>query len=70
MTKQALTKKRIIFDEGSGFVSQVIKELAETLGITLEIATNKHAQTFAVLERTHELLKKAVKIGFDAKKSM
>ena len=43
-------------------MSQVIKEVAEVLGITLQYATTKHAQTIGVLERTHASLKKTLKI--------
>ena len=60
MTKHVYPPARISFDEKSDFVSQVIKEVAEVLGITLQHATTKHAQTIGMLERKHASLKKAL----------
>ena len=48
----------MISDKGSVFMSPVIKEIAEVLGISLQHATTKHAQTFGMLERMHVSLKK------------
>ena len=62
MTKHAYVPTTIICDKGSVFMSQVIKEVAEVLGITLQHATTKHAQTTGLLERTHASLKKTLKI--------
>ena len=61
-TKHAYLPTTIISDKRSVFMSQVIKEVAEVLGITLQHATTKHAQTIGLLERTHALLKKTLKI--------
>ena len=58
MTKHAYLRTTIISDKGSVFITQVIKEVAEVLGITLQHATTKHAQTIGMLERTHASLKK------------
>ena len=44
MTRHAYLPTLIITDKGSVFVSQVIHELAEKLGINLKHATTKHAQ--------------------------
>ena len=51
MTRHAYLPSLIITDKGSVFVSQVIHEVAEILGINLKHATTKHAQTVGVLER-------------------
>ena len=58
MTKHAYLPTTIISDRGSVFMSQVIKEVADVLGITLQHATTKHAQTIGMLERTHASLKR------------
>ena len=49
-TKQAYLPTTIFSDRGSVFMSQVIKEVAEVLGITLKDITTKHAQTIGMLE--------------------
>ena len=43
MTKHAYLPTLLITDKGSVFVSQVIHEVAEILGINLKHATTKHA---------------------------
>ena len=70
MTKHAYLPTTIISDKGSVFMSQVIKEVAEFLGITLQHATTKHAQTFGMLGRTHASLKKILKIETGERRSM
>ena len=62
ITKHAYLPTTIISDKGSAFVSQIIKEVAEILGFTLQHATTKHAQVIGKLERTHAALKNALKI--------
>ena len=57
MTRHAYLPTLIITDKGSFFVSQVIHEVAEILGINLKHATTKHAQTIGVLERAHATIK-------------
>ena len=49
ITRHAYLRSLIITDKGSVFVSQVIHEVAEILGINLKHATTKHAQTIGVL---------------------
>ena len=49
MTSHAYLPTLIITDKGSVFVSQVIHEVAEKLGINLKHATTKHAQAIGVL---------------------
>ena len=53
MTKQAYLPTTLISDEGTTFMSQVIKEVAGVLGITLKHAFTNHAQTIGLLERSH-----------------
>ena len=53
MTRHAYLPTLIITDEGSVFVSQIIHEVAEILGINLKHTTTKHAQTIGVIERAH-----------------
>ena len=63
MTRHAYLPKLIITDKGSVFVSQVIHELAEILGINLKHATTKHAKTIGVLERAHATIKTSLKMA-------
>ena len=70
MTRHAYLPTTIISDRGSVFMSQVIKQVAEVLGITLQHATTKHAQTIGMLERTHASLKKTFKIETGERRSM
>ena len=70
MTKHAYLPTTIISDKRSVFMSQVIKEVAEVLGVTLQHATTKHAQTIVMLERTHASLKKTLKIETGEGRSM
>ena len=61
MTRHAYLPTIIITDKGSVFVSQVIHEVAEILGINLKHATTKHAQTIEVLERAPATIKTSLK---------
>ena len=63
MTRHASLPTLIITDIGSVFVSQVIHEVAEKLGINLKHATTKHAQTSGVLERAHATSKTSLKMA-------
>ena len=63
MTRHAYLPTLIITDKGSVFVSQVIHEVAEILGINLKHATTKHAQTIGVLERAHVTIKTSLKMA-------
>ena len=63
MTKHAYLPTTIISGKLSVFMSQVIKEVAEFLGITLQHATTKHAQTIGMLELTHASLKKNLEVS-------
>ena len=63
MTRHAYLPTLIITDKGTVFVSQVIHEVAEILGINLKHATTKHAQTIGVLERAHATIKTSLKMA-------
>ena len=63
MTRHAYLPTLIITDKRSVFVSQVIHEVAEILGIIFEHATTKHAQTIGVLERAHARNKTSLKVA-------
>ena len=63
MTRHAYLPTLIITDKGSIFVSQVKNGVAEILGINLEHATTKHAQTIGVLERAHSTIKTSLKMA-------
>ena len=63
MTRHAYLPTLIITDKGSVFVSQVIHEVAEILGINFKHATTKHAQTIGVLERAHTTIKTSFKMA-------
>ena len=62
MTRHAHLPTLIITNKGSVFVSQVKHEVAEILGISLNHATTKHAQTIGVLERAHASIKISLKM--------
>ena len=70
MTKHAYLLTTNISDKGSVFMSHVIKEVAEVLGIALQHATTKHAETIGILERTHASLKKTLKSETGERRSM
>ena len=65
LTRHAYLPTLIITDKGSVFVSQVIHEVAEKLGINLKPATTKHAQTIRVLERAHATIKTSLELASD-----
>ena len=50
MTKHAYLPTTLISYKVTALMSQVIKEVAGVLGITLKLATKKHAQTIGLLE--------------------
>ena len=62
MTNYACLPTTNIADNGTTFMSHVIKEMAGVLGITLKHATTKHAQTIGMLQQSHKSIKQAVKI--------
>ena len=70
MTKHAYLPMTLISDKGTAFMSNVIKEVAGVLGITLKQATAKHAQTIGWLERSQASIKQALKIESGERKSL
>ena len=70
MTKHAYLPTTLISDKGTAFMSQVIKEVAGVLGITLKHATTKHAQTIGLLEQSHASIKQALKIETGVRRSL
>ena len=52
----------ILSDVGSTIVTQVIKEVADVLEITLEHATTQLAQIIGKLDTTHVSFKKRIKV--------
>ena len=70
MIKHAYLSTTLISDEGTAFMSHVIKEMAGVLGITLKHATTKHAQTIGLLERSHTSIKQALKIETGERRSL
>ena len=70
MTKHAFLPTKLTSDKGSAFVSQVVKEVAGVLFITLKNATTKHAQTVGLLERSHASIREALKIAKGERRSL
>ena len=69
-TKHAKLPTTLISDKCTAFTSHVIKEVAGVLGITLKHATTKHAQTIALLERSHTSIKQSLKIETGKRRSL
>ena len=63
MTRHAYLPTFFITDKGSIFVSHVIHEVAEILGINLKHAKTKHAQAIGVLERAHATIRTLLKMA-------
>ena len=70
MTKHAYLPTTLISDKGTAFTSNVFKEVAGVLGITLKHATTKHAQTIGLLEWSHASIKQALKIETGERRSL
>ena len=70
MTKHAYLATTLISDKGTAFMSHVNKEVAGVLGITLNHATTKHAQTIGPLESSHTSIKQALKIETGERRSL
>ena len=70
LTKHAYLSTTLISNKGSAFLSQVIKEVAGVLGITLKHATTKHAQTIGLLERSYASIKEALNIETGERRSL
>ena len=70
MTKHAYLPTTLITDKSTAFMSHVIEEVAGVLGITLNQATTKPAQTIGVLERSDASIKQALKIETSERRSL
>ena len=70
MTRHAYLPTTLISDKVTAFMSNVLKEVAGVLGITLKHATTKHAQTIGLLERAHASIKQALKIETGERRSL
>ena len=70
MTMHAYLATTLISDKGTAFMSNVIKEVAGVLGVTLKHATTKHAQTIGLPERSHASIKQALKIETGERRSL
>ena len=57
MIKHAYLPTTLISDEGTTFMSHVIKEVTSVLGITLKHITSKQAQTMGLLKQYHASIK-------------
>ena len=63
MTRHNHLSTLIITDKGSVFVSQVVQEVTEIMGIYLRHVTTKHTQTIGVLEGAHATNKTSSKMA-------
>ena len=70
MTKHAYLPTTLTSDKGTAFMSHVVKEVAGFLGITIQHATTKHAQTIGLLKRSHASVKQALKIETSVRRSL
>ena len=70
MTKHVYLPTTLISNKGKSFMSHVIEEVAGVLGITIKHATTMHAHTIALLERSHALIKQALKIKTSERRSL
>ena len=70
MTKHVYLPPTLISDKGTAFMSNVNKELAFVLGITLKHTNTKHAQTIGLLERSDASIKQAMKIETGERRSL
>ena len=62
-TRHACLPTVIMTVEGSVFVSKVMHEVAEVLGITIRHATTEHSQTIGVLEVMYATMKNSLKMS-------
>ena len=70
ITKHAYLPTTLISDKCTAFMSQVIKEVAGVLGITLKHATTEYAQTIGLLEHSHASVDQALKIETGERRSL
>ena len=70
MTKHAYLPTKLISDKGTAFMSHVIQEVADVIGITPNLAPTKHTQTNGQLKRSHASIKQALKIETGERRSL
>ena len=70
VNKHAYLPTTVFSDRGSALVCRMIEEVAEVLGIKLQQATTKHAQTIEVFERKCLSFKKELKAETCERRSM
>ena len=70
MFKHAHLPTTLISDKGTAFTSHVNKEVGGVLGITLNQATTKHAQTIGLLERSHASIRQSLNIETGERRSL
>ena len=70
MTQHAYLPITLIPDKGTASMSHVVIEVTGVLGITLQHAITKHAQTSGLLERSHASIKKALKVETGERRSL
>ena len=70
MTKHAYLPTTLISDKGTALRSNVVKEVAGVLGITLKHATTKHAETNWLLEQSHASIEQALLIETGERRSL
>ena len=70
MTKHAYIPTTAIVDEGTAFMSDVMKEVASVPGITVKHATAKHAQTIGLLERSHASINQPSRVETGERRSL
>ena len=70
MTKHAFLPTTFISAKDTALMSQVIKEVAGVLGITLKHATRKHGQTIWLPEQPHASIKQTLNIETGERRSL
>ena len=70
MTKHAYLQTALIPDKDSAFMSHVFKGVAGVLGISLQHATTKHAQTNGMLKQSHASIEQVLKIETGDRRSL
>ena len=60
-TRHAYVPNTILTDKGPTFTAEVVKRTMEQVGISIEHATIKHAQTISMIEQTHQKLRSTLR---------
>ena len=59
--RHAYLPTSIMTDKGTQFTSELLREVLDTLNVTIRHATVKHAQTIGTVERSHASVKRILK---------